>query len=903
MFRTLIGLGLFLLFHHLADPQIAAQELVSERQRLTLSADVPKLMTSEPCTQEPAVQEPVMGQQSTKSQQLQLVQQLGRVVDLDLGESQTLKLSDGAEATVKLVDLKEFRDTVCFAVRRAEVTVEIDGQSIKLATGNYNLPRAVGRVQVDCPVTTGYNENGTPSFWGLDKAVRLRLWPAGSPLLQPGTFLYPVKQKWFGTDTQMANEPVSVDGGDRAGKRKIYYHSGLDIGGSEGLVEVVAATDSLVVSVGEIVLDEHRRGTPVAPRYDVVYLLDGRGWYYRYSHLKEIDKRIVPGRLIRQGDRVGLLGKEGGSGGWSHLHFEIVSRQPSGKWGTQEGYAFLHEAYCQQYKPHLLAVARPHHLIWAGESITLDGAKSWSDSGKISRYDWQLSDRTTASGSSLKRTYSKPGRYSEVLKITDAAGHTAYDFTVVLVADRDHPERHVPTVSPNFYPTNGIVTGEPITFKVRSFNTSAGKETWDFGDGSPLVEVQSDGNRDKLSPTGYAVTTHHFSKPGDYLVKVTHQDEFGVTAMGHLHVQVNAKESADLGIVIRDPDPWARLLPYFTPPQKFVGKLGNYQSPLQFADGRRVQSADDWQKRRKEIREQWFELLGKWPALIEKPQVEILESTRRDNFMQHRIRFQWTPHEFTTAYLLVPDGTGKRPAIVTVYYEPETAVGLKGELRDFAYQLARRGFVTLSIGTTEASEAKTYSLYHPSIDQAEVQPLSMLGYAAANAWYVLASRPEVDESRIGIVGHSFGGKWALFAGCLFDRFAAVAVSDPGIMFDTHPSVNYWEPWYLGWHPRPWRPRGLITAENPAQGLYPKLMEQGRDLHELQALLAPRPYLVSGGEVDPPERWLALNHLIQINDVLGQKHRVGMTNRPAHAPNPDSNAVIYAFFEHFLGPIK
>ena len=81
--------------------------------------------------------------------------------------------------------------------------------------------------------------------------------------------------------------------------------------------------------------------------------------------------------------------------------------------------------------------------------------------------------------------------------------------------------------------------------------------------------------------------------------------------------------------------------------------------------------------------------------------------------------------------------------------------------------------------------------------------------------------------------------------------------------------------------------------------YPKLLEQGRDLHELQALLAPRPFLVSGGQVDPPKRWEALNHLVSINDVLKQKNRVGMTNRPQHSPNLESNAVIYAFFEHFL----
>lgn len=466
---------------------------------------------------------------------------LFQAVDLAIGETTIVTLGDGSQVRVKLVDLKETRDDVCFAVRRAEVTVEIDGKTTRLSSGNYHLPQTIGPVQIDCPVTQGYNENGTPSFWGLDKAARLRLWPAGSPLLEPETFLYPVKQRWFATDTQMANEPVFVDGGDKPGKRKIYYHSGLDIGGSEGLVEVIAATDSLVVSVGNVVLDGHKQDTPVAPRYDVVYLLDGRGWYYRYSHLKEIDQQIVPGRLISRGDRVGLLGKEGGSGGWSHLHFEISSRQPSGKWSTQEGYAFLWEAYRNQYKPQLLAVARPHHLIWAGDAVTLDGSRSWSASGKITSYQWRLSDGSTADGLSLKRTYAKPGRYSEVLQITDDAGHTAYDFAVVIVADREHPERKTPSIHPNYYPTDGIRPGDPLTFKVRSFNTSAGKEVWDFGDGSEPVEVRSDGNAEALAPNGYAVTTHAYQKPGDYLVRVTQTDEFGVTATGHLHVRVEAK--------------------------------------------------------------------------------------------------------------------------------------------------------------------------------------------------------------------------------------------------------------------------------------------------------------------------------------------------------------------------
>jgi hypothetical protein len=219
------------------------------------------------------------------------------VVDLNVGESAEVVLCDGSRATVKLLDVQETRDNVCFAVRRADVVVEVNGKRGSLVSATYHRPQTIGNVQIDCSITKGYNQNGNASFWGLDKSARLRLWPADSPLLTPGSFSYPVKQKWFATDTQMANDPVYVDGGERAGKRGIYYHSGLDIGGSEGLVEVVATTDTIVVSAGNVVLDGHKIDTPVSPRYDVVYLLDGRGWYYRYSHLNEIDKGIVPGRI------------------------------------------------------------------------------------------------------------------------------------------------------------------------------------------------------------------------------------------------------------------------------------------------------------------------------------------------------------------------------------------------------------------------------------------------------------------------------------------------------------------------------------------------------------------------------------------------------------------------------
>lgn len=339
------------------------------------------------------------------------------------------------------------------------------------------------------------------------------------------------------------------------------------------------------------------------------------------------------------------------------------------------------------------------------------------------------------------------------------------------------------------------------------------------------------------------------------------------------------------------------------PPARFADDYGDYRSPLRFEDGARVTSPEQWPERRAEIRERWTGHLGEWPDLVTDPEPKVLDARQRDGFTQHRIRFRWTPDDETTGYLLVPDdrADAPRPAVLTVYYEPETAVGLGRPNRDFALQLTRRGFVTLSIGTAEATEAKEYSLYWPSREDARVEPLSMLGCAAANAWHVLADRPDVDPDRIGVVGHSFGGKWAMFASCLFEKFACAAWSDAGIVFDTRPSVNYWEPWYLGYHPKPWRARGVPTDENPARGLYPELIEEGRDLHELHALMAPRPFLVSGGSEDPPRRWRALNHAVAVNRLLGYEDRVAMHNRPGHAPNPASNEVIHAFFEHWLQP--
>lgn len=333
----------------------------------------------------------------------------------------------------------------------------------------------------------------------------------------------------------------------------------------------------------------------------------------------------------------------------------------------------------------------------------------------------------------------------------------------------------------------------------------------------------------------------------------------------------------------------------FRPPPQLAEDFGPFRSPLTFADGRRVSAATDWPARRREILATWHGILGPWPPLIERPKVGVLGSERRDGFAERRVRVEVAPDRAADGYLLVPEGPGPFPAVPGVFYEPETAVGRgsrPGRL-DFALQLARLGFVALTIGFDPIQ-------VDPSKSGLKLQPLSYLAYTAANAYNALATLHEVDPKRVGVLGHSYGGKWAMFGSCLYGKFACGVWSDPGVVFDeARPNVNYWEPWYLGREPGRTRKRGVITTTNPRTGAYERLFESGHDLHELHALMAPRPFLVSGGSEDPPERWRALNHAVAVNRLLGYEERVAMTNRDGHAPTARSNEQVVDFLEHVL----
>ena len=138
--------------------------------------------------------------------------------------------------------------------------------------------------------------------------------------------------------------------------------------------------------------------------------------------------------------------------------------------------------------------------------------------------------------------------------------------------------------------------------------------------------------------------------------------------------------------------------------------------------------------------------------------------------------------------------------------------------------------------------------------------------------------PEADHENIGIIGHSLGGKMALYAAVFDQRISAVVSSEPGIGLEFS---NYDDFWYFG---------DFIRSIDPST-----------DHHELLGLLAPRPFLLIGGdEYDTDKSWYYINAAREVYDIYGKPDNIGYFNhRTGHSPSPESVRLSVEWLKHFL----
>jgi dienelactone hydrolase len=237
-----------------------------------------------------------------------------------------------------------------------------------------------------------------------------------------------------------------------------------------------------------------------------------------------------------------------------------------------------------------------------------------------------------------------------------------------------------------------------------------------------------------------------------------------------------------------------------------------------------------------------LQLLGPSPSACD-PDLEILESEDFGTYRRDKIRYKVELNDESFAYLLVPNESTKRrlPAVYCHHQHTRDrigkteVVGLEGN-PDLAYakELAERGYIAFAPDAFTFGDRRSgddpsgYAYWEMSTRL--VQGTTLLAKTLHDirmGLNLLASLPEVDPDRIGFIGHSYGGRIAIWSAALDDRIQAT-VCNCGCISYSHSHS---------------RDTG-VQMEFVVQGIAREL-----DMNVLIPMIAPRSLLLSGTEED------------------------------------------------------
>lgn len=325
------------------------------------------------------------------------------------------------------------------------------------------------------------------------------------------------------------------------------------------------------------------------------------------------------------------------------------------------------------------------------------------------------------------------------------------------------------------------------------------------------------------------------------------------------------------------------------PPEKAAEDSARLPALLVDDAGQPIQTLSAWQAKREALRRAWQSFLGSLGLDAQHvPALQVLEEDRVGNVTRQRVGYEIEPGLRTEAYVLRPMKLDRPAPGVAVFHstvnhsilqpaglgpDPEKAFGLK---------LAQRGCVTFSPrnflwpdnGRIAAeAETKNFQQRHPN-----TTGMAKMLFDSIIATNILSKLPGVDPQRLGAVGHSLGAKEVLYLAALDDRIRATVSSEGGI----GTKFSNWDaPWYLG--PRIKKP------------------EFSHEHHELLAMVAPRAFLLIGGEsADGDKGWPFIAAALPVYRLYGQTPRIGQYNhRRGHAVPPECEARIYEWLMTYL----
>lgn len=419
-----------------------------------------------------------------------------RFVYLDPGESCGFQLKNGADRRIRLVSVKEYEDPVIHLARRADVKAEIDGEPISLTCAPYVMPTEVRGVRIQADTTSAWLE--------IPKRVQFSLWDASDPIVDTALFCFPLPgYRLHSHGTQAYNEPVHLGNrdGDPEGQR-FYHNYGVDLAGYEGRQKVLSCIDGIVVQTN--------------PDEGDLSIRDDRGFVLYYGHLDSILSEIRVGSPVKRGQWVGMLGRRGASGNFSHLHagaFLSESAMAEGRLNRNLNlYPWLVAAYQQESDASLYAVARPHKTALTGDKVLFDGSSSMAFRSTITSFKWEFHDGTTAAGPKAEKVYEKPGCYAAALWVTNDRGGRDVDFCTVRVYSRSASQDAIGTLFVTYIPSGRVRVDQPVNFRIWPQGVEPEDIRIDFGDGTIVRDYRP-----------CSAITHKFRDEGIHIVAVSGQ--------------------------------------------------------------------------------------------------------------------------------------------------------------------------------------------------------------------------------------------------------------------------------------------------------------------------------------------------------------------------------------------
>ncbi|MCE5252584.1 SUMF1/EgtB/PvdO family nonheme iron enzyme [bacterium] len=331
---------------------------------------------------------------------------------------------------------------------------------------------------------------------------------------------------------------------------------------------------------------------------------------------------------------------------------------------------------------------------------------------------------------------------------------------------------------------------------------------------------------------------------------------------------------------------------YNRAPEGFAGSLGNLVSLVKDGKGGTIQSVPQWQEKKKPIRARWEKLLGTIDETPPEPSVIPIETFEEEEYTGRLMYLQVESGFREKIYVMIPRKplVTPTPVVITPYYDVDAPAGknMGGRsysppgVRSFAYLMIQQGCIAVAVRWFGESYGEQYGeavaelkLRHPG--------LSGLGKWVWDAGRVIDyiyTMPEADHARIGIIGHSLGGKMALYAAAMDERITAVVASEPGIGLTF---TNYDDFWYFG--------------------DYIRNIDPSTDQHELLGLIAPRPFLLIGGDdSDTDKSWYYINAAREVYGIYGKPGNIGYYNhRTGHSPTPEAVRLSIEWLNRFLAP--